>query len=116
MDSQFIEFVCFNVAGQRFTTTRETILKEPASRLALMARGVLPVSKDESGAIFIDRDAKYFQLVLNYLRDGWCNIPKAQEERKELLQEVRYYQVGLATFPAHCAVSYVAPRAYQSSI
>lgn len=86
-------FVTFNVAGHPFTTSRDTLLKEPASRLALMVRGVIPCSKDDTGAIFLDRDAKHFQLVLNYLRDGWCLLPKGAEERRELLQEIRYYQV-----------------------
>lgn len=59
-----------------------------------MRRGVLPAAKDETGSIFLDRDARYFQLVLNYLRDGWCQLPKSVEERRELLQEIRYYQVN----------------------
>lgn len=59
-----------------------------------MARGVLPVTKDDTGAIFLDRDAKHFQLVLNYLRDGWCSLPKPHDERRELLQEIRYYQAS----------------------
>jgi hypothetical protein len=54
---------------------------------------VLPAVKDEAGCIFLDRDPRHFQLVLNYLRDGWCQLPKTLEERRELLQEVRYYQV-----------------------
>eukprot|EP00877_Chromochloris_zofingiensis_P013558 jgi/Chrzof1/8456/Cz03g11080.t1 len=59
-----------------------------------MVRGVIPCSKDDTGAIFLDRDAKHFQLVLNYLRDGWCLLPKGAEERRELLQEIRYYQLA----------------------
>jgi hypothetical protein len=58
-------------------------------------RGVLPAVKDDAGCIFLDRDPRHFQLVLNYLRDGWCQLPKSLEERRELLQEVRYYQVRL---------------------
>jgi len=88
-------FVTFNVAGYRFTTTKDTLLKEPASRLALLVRGVLPCIKDDTGAFFQDRDAKYFQLLLNYLRDGWCSLPATAQERRELLQEVRWYQVSL---------------------
>uniref|UniRef100_A0A383VK31 BTB domain-containing protein n=1 Tax=Tetradesmus obliquus TaxID=3088 RepID=A0A383VK31_TETOB len=91
MGSQFLNF---NVAGHRFTTSKDTILKEPASRLALIARGVLPANKDEAGCIFLDRDPRHFQLVLNYLRDGWCALPKSLEERRELLQEARYYQLA----------------------
>ncbi|WIA08123.1 hypothetical protein OEZ85_007581 [Tetradesmus obliquus] len=91
MGSQFLNF---NVAGHRFTTSKDTILKEPASRLALIARGVLPANRDEAGCIFLDRDPRHFQLVLNYLRDGWCALPKSLEERRELLQEARYYQLA----------------------
>lgn len=32
--------------------------------------------------------------VLNFLRDGWCAVPTTAEERKELAQEARFYQVG----------------------
>ena len=86
-------FITFNVAGQRFTTSKDTLLKEPASHLALLVRGVLPCIRDDSGCYFQDRDPKYFQLVLNYLRDGWCSLPSSAQERRELLQEVRWYQV-----------------------
>jgi hypothetical protein len=33
--------------------------------------------------------------VLNFLRDGWCALPTTAEERKELAQEARFYQVGV---------------------
>ena len=56
-------FVNFNISGVQFITLRDTVLKEPTSRLALLVRGVLPSNLDKDGAIFIDRDAKYFQLV-----------------------------------------------------
>ncbi|KAF1756118.1 hypothetical protein GCK72_012571 [Caenorhabditis remanei] len=29
----------------------------------------IPLEKDENGCIFIDRDAKHFRLILNFLRD-----------------------------------------------
>lgn len=89
-------FVTFSVAGVKFTTSKDTLLKEPASRLALLQRGVLAAVTDSTGAIFIDRDAKHFQLILNYLRDGWCSLPASAQERRELLQEVRWYQVSRA--------------------
>lgn len=31
--------------------------------------------------------------VLNWLRDGWCLLPKSYEERRELIHEVRFYQL-----------------------
>jgi hypothetical protein len=158
-------FVSLNVGGVVHTTARETLMREPSSRLALLARGVLfcPVGPD--GLLFIDRSPRFFQTsacgdrrgpqrtrtlcatrqaavdavarrghggascmlpqactqhlvymaahagkavqdarctpdrrpaccrlpraVLNYLRDGWVALPKAPEERRELLQEIR---------------------------
>ncbi len=94
MSASSSDFVTFNVAGRTFTTLRSTVLKEPAGRLALMLRSVIPAVQDSNGAYFIDRDPQYFALVLNYLRDGWCSLPKEEAERRELLQEVRFFQVG----------------------
>lgn len=91
--------VCLNVAGCHFTTARETVLREPASKLALQVRGVLPTLKDDAGHVFIDRDPRFFQAILNYLRDGWTLLPRMASERRELLQEVRFYQVRLQAHP-----------------
>lgn len=84
----------FSVGGVHFSTARDTLLKEPTSRLALIARGILPAARDDEGTVFLDRDPKYFQLLLNFLRDGWCLLPRTNEEKRELLQEVRYYQLS----------------------
>lgn len=47
--SQMPAFVTFAVGGQRFTTSKDTLLNEPASRLALLVRGVIPAIKDDTG-------------------------------------------------------------------
>jgi hypothetical protein len=85
MASMSSQFVNFNVSGTRFTTFKETVLREPASRLALLVREVLPVQKDEQGAIFIDRDAKYFQLVTH-------GHAKVAEERQGAQQKQQQQQ------------------------
>lgn len=79
MSSQFVNF---NVSGTRFTTFKETVLREPASRLALLVREVLPVQKDEQGAIFIDRDAKYFQLVSHEHDQGGVGCQGSQQQQQ----------------------------------
>lgn len=38
--------ITFNVGGSFFTTTRETLFKEPSSRLAYIARGTIPCVRD----------------------------------------------------------------------
>lgn len=85
--------VTLNVGGTHFCTTQETIQKEPSSKLALTSRGILPSSTDDGGHIFIDRDARFFQCILNYLRDGWALLPTSPSERRELMQEARFFQV-----------------------
>lgn len=87
-----------NVGGSPFCTLRETLLREPSSRIALLVRGILPASRDACGNMFIDRDPRYFQVILNYLRDGWALLPNSPAERRELLQEARNFQVRV-----HCA-------------
>ena len=85
--------VTINCGGCFYSTARETILREPSSKLALQVRGVIPVLKDQSGHTFIDRDPRFFPCILNYLRDGWVLLPGSPAERRELLQEVRHFQV-----------------------
>jgi hypothetical protein len=89
--------VVFCVGGQQYSTIRETILKEPASRLGLLIRGVLPAVRDEVGTYFVDRDPRFFATIMNFLRDGWVMLPKSPDDRRELLQEVRYYQVRVTS-------------------
>jgi hypothetical protein len=91
--------VTINVGGIHFSTSCETLQREPSSKLALIARGILPSPSDDGGHVFIDRDARYFQSILNYLRDGWALLPASASERRELLQEARFFQV--CTSPNH---------------
>lgn len=91
--------VTINCGGCYYSTARETILREPSSKLALQIRGVIPVLKDESGHAFIDRDPRFFPCILNYLRDGWVLLPASPAERRELIQEVRHFQVRCLPLP-----------------
>ena len=88
--------VTLNVGGTHFTTTQDTLHKEPSSKLSLTVRGILPSATDDGGHTFLDRDARFFQLILNFLRDGWVLLPDSPSERRELMQEARYYQVRRA--------------------
>jgi BTB/POZ domain len=85
--------VTVNVGGTHFTTTCKTLMQEPSSKLALIVRGILPSATDDGGHTFIDRDARFFQCILNFLRDGWTLLPSSPSERRELMQEARFFQV-----------------------
>jgi hypothetical protein len=55
---------------------------------------VIPAARDAGGAYVLDRDSKHFPTILNFLRDGWCSVPATPEGKRQLLQELRYYQVS----------------------
>ena len=38
---------------------------------------------------------QHFGLILNYLRDGECDLPTDPRERKDLLREAEHYEVIL---------------------
>ncbi|KAH7722973.1 BTB/POZ domain-containing protein KCTD5-like protein [Aphelenchoides avenae] len=71
-DDNSSKWIRLNVGGKTFQTTKLTLRKYPESFLARLCdiEGMLPGDKDENGALLIDRDPKYFRLILNYLRNG----------------------------------------------
>ena len=60
--------VNLHVGGRRFTTSLQTLTKDPDSMLAAMFSGKFEVKPSEDGAFFIDRDGTHF--ILNYHRTG----------------------------------------------
>ena len=46
------------------------------------------------GRVFVDRDPRWFRLVLNFLRDGGCELPESSVDRRELMREADYYQAS----------------------
>jgi len=82
------DIIHLNVGGQRFETTRQTLLHDPNSMLARMFDPVSPLSPGvrRDGAYFLDRDPIHFRGVLNYLRSGQvildpgCNVPALMVE------------------------------------
>jgi len=69
-ESSLNSVVTLNVGGTKFETTRQTLLTDPGSMLAKMFDPVSPLQPGvmRDGAYFIDRDPKYFGIILNYLR------------------------------------------------
>uniref|UniRef100_A0A8C4GZC8 BTB/POZ domain-containing protein KCTD3 n=1 Tax=Dicentrarchus labrax TaxID=13489 RepID=A0A8C4GZC8_DICLA len=59
-------FVCLFV--YRFSTSRQTLTWVPDSFFSSLLSGRISTLKDETGAIFIDRDPSLFATILNFLR------------------------------------------------
>ena len=85
--------VNLNVGGRRFTTSLQTLTKDPDSMLASMFSGRSVVKPLEDGAFFIDEDGKYFRFILNYLRTGKLPLPKGATFLDELAEEAEFYQI-----------------------
>ncbi|XP_050404253.1 BTB/POZ domain-containing protein KCTD3 isoform X1 [Patella vulgata] len=62
------EIIHLNVGGTRFSTSRQTLTWIPDSFFTSMLSGRISSLRDETGAIFIDRDPKLFAVILNFLR------------------------------------------------
>ncbi|EDW83712.1 uncharacterized protein Dwil_GK13533 [Drosophila willistoni] len=95
-------WVKLNVGGQVYTTTVDTLLREPDSMLARMflqdGNVIRPSERDEQGAYLIDRSPHYFEPILNYLRHGQF-VCDAQISIKGVLEEARFF--GICSLVAH---------------
>ncbi|XP_049877979.1 BTB/POZ domain-containing protein KCTD3 [Pectinophora gossypiella] len=66
--SNYQEIVNLNVGGTRFATSWHTLTWVPDTFFTALLSGRIPTVRDETGAIFIDRDPNLFGLILNFLR------------------------------------------------
>eukprot|EP00117_Sycon_ciliatum_P036086 scpid52615/ scgid2444/ BTB/POZ domain-containing protein KCTD3 len=62
------QLVSLNVGGVRFYTSRETLLSIPNTFFSSLVSERIPSARDDSGALFIDRDPTLFSIILNYMR------------------------------------------------
>lgn len=85
------DVVALSVGGQRFVTTRETLTRVPDTFFSALLSGRFEASMDSGGAMFIDRDAAGFSLLLDWLRGG--RIPDGRDSRMTLLEEADYFAV-----------------------
>ena len=89
----FSSTVKLNVGGQHFTTSVQTLTKDPNSMLAAMFSGRFDMKPSEDGSFFIDRDGTHFRFILNFLRTGKLTLPKGGTFTEELEEEVEFYQI-----------------------
>ncbi|ESP01989.1 hypothetical protein LOTGIDRAFT_111245 [Lottia gigantea] len=88
------EIIELNVGGVFYSTTIDTLCKEPIGLLAQMfgpnsaSNNVL---KDSKGKYFIDRDGVLFRYVLDYLRNLKIVLPENFQEKERLKYEAEYF-------------------------
>ncbi|VDK42203.1 unnamed protein product [Anisakis simplex] len=86
------QIVNLNVGGQRFATSRHTLTWISDSFFTSLLSGRIPTVRDDTGAIFIDRDPSLFRIILNYLRTRQVDLSCAS--LTSLKHEAQYYGLG----------------------
>ena len=93
-EDSFPSILNLNIGGFVYTTTLNTITRDPNSMLRRMFSGRQKVAKDSKGNYFIDRDGALFRYVLNFLRSCELCLPQSFDEFEQLSVEADFYQVG----------------------
>lgn len=94
--SHISDIVNLNVGGTRFSTSRQTLTWVPdtffTSLLNSERNGRISSLRDETDAIFIDRDPKLFSIILNYLRTKEIDIRSC--DIRVLRHEAEFYNIS----------------------
>ncbi|CAL2033813.1 unnamed protein product [Caenorhabditis brenneri] len=79
-----------NVGGTIFQTTISTLTRFDGFFKTMLETDV-PLATDPSDAIFIDRPAEHFNLILSYMRGDTIDRSRSETVRQEILTEARFY-------------------------
>ncbi|CAG5117445.1 unnamed protein product [Candidula unifasciata] len=84
-----------NVGGVYYSTSLDTLRKEPNSYLAKIFSDRTKQSsiRDTKGKYFIDRDGVLFRYILDYLRNLKLVLPENFHEKDRLQQEAEFYNL-----------------------
>lgn len=108
--------VMLNIGGERLVTVaRSTLTQFKESMLGAMFSGRHELATDSNGRVYLNRDPKYFDYVLEYLRSGGkapSSLPADERERCRVLEEFDYFLLDpFSNNPAHL----VANSAYTAT-
>ncbi|TMS32633.1 hypothetical protein L596_000450 [Steinernema carpocapsae] len=80
--------VILDIGGTDFVTTDQTL-----KRIPNLFQDLEP---DHNGCIFIDRDPRYFNHILNYLRDGSTSFMDTAHDDtiREISREAKFYKIA----------------------
>ncbi|KAJ6641901.1 BTB/POZ domain-containing protein KCTD3 [Pseudolycoriella hygida] len=86
------DIVNLNVGGTKFSTSKPTLTWIPDTFFTALLSGRISSLRDDTGAIFIDRDPHLFSVILNYLRTR--DIDLKQIDIRVLRHEAEYYNIS----------------------
>ncbi|XP_063793753.1 SH3KBP1-binding protein 1 isoform X2 [Pseudophryne corroboree] len=85
------DVIHLNVGGKRFSTSRQTLTWASDTFFSSLLSGRISSLKDETGAIFIDRDPIVFAPILNFLRTKELDTRGVNSSL--LLHEAEFYGI-----------------------
>jgi hypothetical protein len=85
------EIIEVNVGGENFTTTRKTLCIFHRTRLYELFSGEWTGPRTKDGRIFLDRDPKYFALILSFLRNPKAEIELAKKDIRNFQKEAEWF-------------------------
>lgn len=88
--------VKLDVGGERFTSSRSTLVSDKSSFLAAMLSGRYELHADASdGSYFIDRDGSQFGHLVNFLRgEDSFEPPKKMQELQQLRADAVFFKLN----------------------
>jgi len=83
--------VTLNIGGQKFTTSKATLLQYKRSYF----EELIGNQQGDSAEVFIDRDPALFGMVINFLRNGGKMLldELKHSQIKAFMQELRFYRL-----------------------
>lgn len=86
--------ITINVGGKRFETHLKTLKRQP-NFFSAMFSGNFNITPSNDGSYFIDRNPRYFELILDFLRKTTVNILGMEpRELMDFKDEAEYYQIA----------------------
>lgn len=89
------KIIYLNIGGYKYVTTRQTLLQGgKLNYFTALLSNKFALTLDKEGNVFIDRDGKYFEPILEYLRTGELHCD-ADAKEENIRREAEFYQISL---------------------
>jgi len=97
--------VKLNIGGYLYTTTKQTLMRGENNFFSGLLNGKFDWVEID-GAIFIDRDGKYFEPILEYLRTGDVVIPEGMVV-SSVLREAEFFGIKFPLSESSTYLTYI---------
>ncbi len=98
LDVQYKRILKFDIGGDKFECTEETLLPVKDSLLGRVLQEDPILYKDAKGYFFFDRNGKFFSYILDFLRTKKKSWPEGNEYQKKMEKEFEYFGIPMDVF------------------